>query len=106
MSPASLLLFLIATASAALAHLLWGRRWLQLPLFWLAAFAGCLVVYALGLRLPLQLPAPGRAQPAGGDILWESGSVLASPFSPLSPLASSSPATFFLYGLRIPATLL
>ena len=59
MSPASLLLFLIATASAALAHLLWGRRWLQLPLFWLAAFAGCLVVYALGLRLPLSLPAPG-----------------------------------------------
>jgi hypothetical protein len=31
MSPSSLLLFLIATASAALAHLLWGRRWLQLP---------------------------------------------------------------------------
>jgi hypothetical protein len=59
MSPASLLLFLIATASAALAHLLWGRRWLQLPLFWLAAFAGCLVVYALGLRLPFQLPSPG-----------------------------------------------
>ena len=58
MSPASLLLFLIATASAALAHMLWGRRWLQLPLFWLAAFAGCLVVYALGLRLPLQLPSP------------------------------------------------
>ena len=59
MSPASLLLFLIATASAALAHLLWGRRWIQLPLFWLAAFAGCLVVYALGFRLPLQLPTPG-----------------------------------------------
>ena len=59
MSPASLLLFLIATTSAALAHLLWGRRWLQLPVFWLAAFAGCLVVYALGLRLPLRLPSPG-----------------------------------------------
>ena len=59
MPPATLLIFLIATASAALAHLLWGRRWLQLPLFWLAAFAGCLVVYALGLRLPLRLPAPG-----------------------------------------------
>ena len=59
MSPAALLLFLIATASAALAHLIWGRRWLQLPLFWLAAFAGCLIVYALGLRLPLQLPTPG-----------------------------------------------
>jgi hypothetical protein len=59
MSPASLLLFLIATVSAALAQLLWGRRWLQLPLFWLAAFAGCLVIYALGLRLPLRLPLPG-----------------------------------------------
>jgi len=59
MSPASLLLFLIATVSAALAHLLWGRRWLQLPLFWLAAFAGCLVIYALGLRLPLRLPLLG-----------------------------------------------
>ena len=59
MSPAALLLFLIATASAALAHLLWGRRWLQLPIFWLAAFAGCLVVYALGLSLPLRVPSPG-----------------------------------------------
>lgn len=59
MSPVPLLLFLIATASAALAHLLWGRRWVQLPIFWLAAFAGCLIAYALGLRLPLRLPAPG-----------------------------------------------
>jgi hypothetical protein len=59
MSPAALLLFLIATTSAALAHLIWGRRWMQLPLFWLAAFAGCLIVYALGLRPPLQLPVPG-----------------------------------------------
>jgi hypothetical protein len=58
MSPSVLLLFLIATASAALAHLLWGQRWIQLPIFWMAAFAGCLIVYALGLRLPLQLPAP------------------------------------------------
>ena len=59
MSPAPLLLFLIATASAALAHLLWGRRWLQLPLFWLAAFAGCMIAYALGLRLPIHLLTPG-----------------------------------------------
>jgi hypothetical protein len=59
MSPAALLLFLIATVSAALAHLFWGRRWLQLPLFWLAALAGCLIVYALGLRLPLRQPQPG-----------------------------------------------
>ena len=64
MSPASLLLFLIATASAALAHLLWGRRWLQLPPFWLAAFAGCVMVYALGLRLPLL-----RRRPAAPVVL-------------------------------------
>lgn len=59
MSPAPLLLFLIATASAGLAHLLWGRRWIQLGVFWLAAFAGVLIVQALGLRLPLDLPHPG-----------------------------------------------
>jgi hypothetical protein len=58
MSPAALLLFLVSSACAALAHLLWGRRWLQLPLFWLAAFAGALIVYALGLRAPLELPMP------------------------------------------------
>jgi hypothetical protein len=59
MSPAVLLLFLIATASAALAHLFWGRRWRQLPIFWLAAFAGSLIAYAIGARLPLRLITPG-----------------------------------------------
>jgi hypothetical protein len=58
MSPPALLIFLIASASAALAHLLWGRRWLQLPIFWMAAFAGCLVIYTLGLHIPLKLPTP------------------------------------------------
>jgi hypothetical protein len=32
-SPATVLLLLIATASAALAHVIWGQRWLQLPMF-------------------------------------------------------------------------
>ncbi len=59
MSPAFLLILLIVTASAALAHLLWGRRWLQIPVFWLAACAGALIVYASGLRLPLNLADPG-----------------------------------------------
>jgi len=58
MPPPTLLILLIATASAALAHLLWGQRWIQLPIFWMAAFAGCLIAYALGLRIPLQLPTP------------------------------------------------
>jgi uncharacterized membrane protein YjjP (DUF1212 family) len=57
-APATLLLLLIATACAGLAHVLWGRRWQQIPLFWVAAFVGCLLAYGLGLRLPLNLPAP------------------------------------------------
>lgn len=66
MAPAPLLLLLIATASAALAHVLWGRRWLQLLMFWLAACAGCLIVYAIGARLPLPFPV---ASPAGVPVL-------------------------------------
>jgi hypothetical protein len=66
MSPAPLLLILIATASAALAHVLWGRRWLQLPVFWLAALAGSLLAYALGARLPLPRPL---LEPAGVPVL-------------------------------------
>ena len=64
MSPVLLLLLLIATASAALPHLLWGQRWTQLPVFLLAALAGCIIVYALPLRLPLTMP-----QPAGVPVL-------------------------------------
>ena len=66
MSPAPLLLFLIATISAALAHVLWGKRLLQLPIFWIAAFAGCLIAYAVGLRLPLPMPL---LAPAGVPVL-------------------------------------
>lgn len=58
LAPASLLILLLATASAALAHVLLGRRWRQLPLFWITAVVGCLLAYGLGLRLPLDLPAP------------------------------------------------
>lgn len=58
LSPAILLLLLIATASAALAHVFWGRRWRQLPFFWLAALVGCLLAYGFGWRLPLGLPSP------------------------------------------------
>ena len=59
MSPAPLLLFLLATTSAALAHVLWGRSWLQIPVFWLAALAGSLIAYALPVHIPLHLPMPG-----------------------------------------------
>jgi uncharacterized membrane protein YjjP (DUF1212 family) len=58
-TPALLLLILIAVASGSLAHVLWGRRWLQIPIFMVAAFVGGLIVYALNLRLPFELPTPG-----------------------------------------------
>lgn len=63
-APAALLLLLLATACATLAHVLLGQRWRQLPVFWLTAFVGCLLAYSLSLRLPLALP-----QPAGVPVL-------------------------------------
>jgi hypothetical protein len=64
LTPQLVLLTLLATASAGLAHVIWGRRWAQLPIFWLAALAGCLLINALQVRLPLDLP-----QPAGVPVL-------------------------------------
>ena len=58
LAPASLIIILLATACAGLAHILLGRRWRQLPVFWAAALVGCLLAYGLKMRLPLALPAP------------------------------------------------
>lgn len=58
LTPATILLLLIATASASLAHVLWGRHWVQLFVFWLAALMGCLLAYGLGYQFPLHLPIP------------------------------------------------
>lgn len=64
MPPALLLTLLIVTASAALAHLLWGRHWVQLPIFWLAAAGGAILAFVLGARLPLRF-----IEPAGVPVL-------------------------------------
>ncbi len=58
LSPAAALIIVLATACAALAHVLWGKNWGQLIIFWIAACAGCLLAYGLGLHLPLNLPMP------------------------------------------------
>ncbi len=63
-SPALVVIVLLATICAALAHSILGRRWIQLPIFWLAASVGCLIVYGAPLRLPLAL-----AEPAGVPLL-------------------------------------
>jgi hypothetical protein len=64
--PAPLLLLLLATSCAALAHVLWGKRWLQLPIYWLAAAAGCLIAYVAGIHLPL---LPTLIEPAGVPVV-------------------------------------
>jgi hypothetical protein len=56
--PVIVLLFLLATVCASLAHVLWGRRWVQLPIFWLVALLACLLAYGLRLHIPLALPTP------------------------------------------------
>ncbi|MGQ9550087.1 MAG: hypothetical protein ACUVSY_16325 [Roseiflexus sp.] len=58
MPPALLLILLIVTVSAALAHMLWGRRWVQIPVFLLAAAGGALIVLVSGARLPMRLLTP------------------------------------------------
>lgn len=61
MSPTLLIILLIITANAALAHVLWGQRWLQLLLFWLAAAIGTLIAMVasfFGVMFPLDLPTP------------------------------------------------
>jgi len=66
LDPVTILLMLLATACASLAHALWGRQWVQLLIFWLAAFLGCLLAYGIGLRLPTPFDLP---EPAGVPVL-------------------------------------
>lgn len=58
--PAVLILLLLATVYGALAHLFWGTRWRHLPIFWGAAFVGCLVSYGLGIQIIRAGPAPAN----------------------------------------------
>ncbi len=66
MAPAPLLLLLIATISATLAHIIWGKRWIQLLIYWLAAFTGCLIAFVAGLHLPV---LPKLIEPAGVPVV-------------------------------------
>lgn len=62
---------LLGLIYGALAHLLWGRHWLHLPLFLIGGVAGCLIVWATGLHLLTQFPAPGGlAIPEATIVAW------------------------------------
>lgn len=58
MSPVPVLLIMIATFHASIAHIWAGRHLLQLPVYWLAAFIGVIIIHATGLELSSALPAP------------------------------------------------
>lgn len=64
LDPALTLVVLLATASATLAHGLWGKHWRQLPIFWVAALLGSLVTFVTGVTFPLAL-----VRPAGVPVL-------------------------------------
>jgi hypothetical protein len=55
-TPGVFLALLIGSIHGALAHLLWGRHWLQLPAFWAGGIIGCLLVLAVNLHLVQQVP--------------------------------------------------
>ncbi len=57
--PGLFLALLLGSVYGAISHLLFGRHWLRLPLFVLVGIAGCTLVWAAGIRLLPQLPAPG-----------------------------------------------
>lgn len=59
-APGLVLSLLLGLIYGALAHLLWGRHWLHLPLFLIAGIVGCSVVWISGLHLLQQVPAPGE----------------------------------------------
>jgi len=57
--PGVWLSLLLGSIYGALAHLVWGRTWLHLPLFVLAGVVGCLVMWLSGLQVVGALPALG-----------------------------------------------
>ena len=60
MSPVPVLLIMVATFHAAIAHIWAGRVLLQLPVYWLAAFIGVVIIHATGLEFNSALPAPAN----------------------------------------------
>lgn len=56
--PALLLIIALATTSASLGHMIWGKRWGQIPMFWTAAVTGVVLPYMTGLRMPFDIVSP------------------------------------------------
>lgn len=59
LAPGALLALLLGAVFGGLAHMVAGRRWLQLPLYVGAGMLGCLLAWGLNLHWFGQFPAPG-----------------------------------------------
>jgi hypothetical protein len=59
MQPGVWLSLLLGCVYGALAHLIWGRMWLQLPLFVLAGVVGCMLLWLSGFHAIQALPVLG-----------------------------------------------
>jgi hypothetical protein len=60
MSPIPLLLVLVTTFHAALAHAIAGKNVLQLPVFWLASLIGVVLIHVVGLDFGDAFPSPAN----------------------------------------------
>ena len=70
-APGVFLSVLLGCVYGALAHLLWGRHWLHLPLFLIGGATGCVIAWATGLHVFKQYPAPGGlAIPEATAVAW------------------------------------
>lgn len=70
-NPGVFLSVLIGAIHGSVAHLLWGKHWLHLPLFLIGGAVGCLIVWATGLQILSQFPAPaGLAIPEATVVAW------------------------------------
>jgi len=60
MSPIPLLLVLVTTFHATLAHAIAGKSVLQLPVFWLASLIGVVLIHVVGLDFGDAFPSPAN----------------------------------------------
>ncbi|HEY0605185.1 MAG TPA: hypothetical protein VGD58_19860 [Herpetosiphonaceae bacterium] len=71
LAPGMYIAALLGLVYGALAHLLWGRHWLHLPLFLIGGTLGCVITWAAGVQIFKQLPAPGGlAVPEATVVAW------------------------------------
>lgn len=59
LQPGVWLSLLLGCIYGAVAHLIWGRTWVQLPVFVLVGVVGCLLLWLSGFQIMQALPVLG-----------------------------------------------